>query len=119
MKSLIWLFGSLASASLAADITVVLPGNADVTRKSVQYQCDRNGTKMGLPAGPFKVEYINGGGNSLVVVPISGKPLLFVSVMSGSGARYAAQQYTWWEAHNTVAASSMQGNVQSSCHPAQ
>ncbi len=115
---LVCVFFSLAAGASAADLTIPLPGDAPVTRKSVQYQCDGNVTKLGLPAGAFSVEYINGGGNSLAVVPISGKPMIFVTVLSGSGARYVAQQYTWWEAHNAVTVSSVAEKTQSVCHPA-
>lgn len=101
----------------AADLTIHLPDDASVSRKSARYQCDANAAKLGLPAEAFPVEYINGGGNSLVIVPVAGKPLLFVTVLSGSGARYAAQQYIWWEAHGTVTVSSTLEKESSSCHP--
>lgn len=66
-------FASAAIPALAADLTIPLPGNADMKKKTVKYRCDPSGTKLGLPADVFPVEYINGGGNSLVVVPISGR----------------------------------------------
>ena len=121
MKLLIWSLGLAGMVVMAADLTIALPGDASMTRKSVEYHCDASGTKMGMPAGSFAVEYINGGGNSLAVVPISGKSLIFVNVRSGSGARYVAQEYTWWEAHNvvTVSSDSLAGKTQSACRPAQ
>jgi membrane-bound inhibitor of C-type lysozyme len=51
---------------------------------------------LGLPAKPFTVDYLNGNGNSLAVLPINGQPLIFVGVISGSGGRYAAGRYIWW-----------------------
>lgn len=116
-KHMIWMFSLLASTAWAADLVIPLPETADISRKTVQYQCDAAGSKLGLPAGAFKVDYINGGGNGLAVVPISGKPMIFVTVLSGSGARYAAQQYIWWEAHNQVTVSSLQGQRKSVCTP--
>lgn len=109
----------LSSAGLAEDITIHLPANASISRKIVQYQCDPQGPKIGVQSGPFSVEYINGGGNSLAVVPISGNSLIFSNVISGSGARYAAQQFIWWEAHGTATlyADSLSGKLQSSCQP--
>lgn len=94
-----------------------LPGDASISRQIIQYQCDVNGTKIGVPSGPFSAEYINGGGNSLVVVPISGKMLIFSNVIAGSGARYTARQYTWWEAKGSVTlySDSLSGKIQSSC----
>ena len=63
---------------------------------------------------------INGAGNSLVMVPVHGTSLIFANVNSGSGARYAAGQYIWWEAGGTVTfySDSLAGKMQSACHPA-
>jgi membrane-bound inhibitor of C-type lysozyme len=107
--------------AVASDLTIHLAGSAAMTHKVVAYQCDANGTKMGLPAGPFPVEYINGGGNSLAVLPVSGKSLIFANVISGSGARYAAQQYIWWEEAGrliTFSSDSLAGKMQSTCQRA-
>jgi len=111
----------LAIAASAEDITIHLSQNASTSRKTVQYLCDAEAAKMGLPSGPFSVEYINGGGNSLVVVPVSGNSLIFANVISGSGARYAAQQFIWWEAKGTVTVYSdaLTGKLQSACRPVQ
>jgi membrane-bound inhibitor of C-type lysozyme len=112
------IFGcSLVAA--AADLTIHLPDAASIERKTVLYSCDANGAKIGVPSDSFSVEYINGGGNSLVVVPISGKQIIFSNVISGSGARYTAQRYTWWEAHGQVLlqADALPGNLQSTCVP--
>jgi membrane-bound inhibitor of C-type lysozyme len=104
----------------ATDLTIHLSGSQPVSRKTVQYQCDAKAVAVGLPASTFTVEYINGAGNSLVVVPIHGNSLIFANVMSGSGARYAAGQYIWWEAGGSVTlySDSMAGKMQSACHPA-
>lgn len=109
----------MAVAAASADLTVQLPGETAVSHHRVHYRCDAGGSKLGLPSGAFAVDYINGGGNSLAVVPISGKPLIFVTVLSGSGARYAAQQFIWWEAHNAVTVSSPIGQAQAVCKPVQ
>ena len=82
----------------ATDLTIHLNGTQPLSRKTVQYQCDAKGAAMGLPAGAFPVEYINGAGNSLVVVPVHEASLIFANVISGSGARYAAGPYIWWDA---------------------
>ncbi|MEA2538950.1 MAG: hypothetical protein QOH35_316, partial [Acidobacteriaceae bacterium] len=76
----------------ATDVTIHLNGSQPVSRKTVQYQCDAKAAAIGLPATAFPVEYINGAGNSLAVVPMHGNSLIFANVMSGSGARYAAGQ---------------------------
>jgi membrane-bound inhibitor of C-type lysozyme len=104
----------------ATDLTIHLSGSQPVSRKVVQYQCDAKAAAIGLPATAFPVEYINGGGNSLAVVPVHGNSLIFANVMSGSGARYAAGQYIWWEAGGSVTlySDSIAGKMQSACHPA-
>src|SRR5438270_2952438 len=104
-----------AGAVSATDLIIHLPDDRSISRKSVQYQCDAGGTKIGVAAGPFTVEYINGGGNSLAIVPISGKSLIFSNVIAGSGARYTAQQYTWWEAGGgaTLYSDSLAGKMRS------
>ncbi len=106
-----------ANAASATDLTIHLADTASISRKSVQYQCDAAGAKIGVPSGPFAVEYINTGGNSLAIVPISGHSLILSNVMSASGARYTAQQYTWWEAGGgvTLYSDSLAGKSQSSC----
>jgi membrane-bound inhibitor of C-type lysozyme len=108
-----------ASVASAADLTIHLSSGAPITRKTVPYQCDGSGAKIGVPAGPFSVEYINGGGNSLVVVPIGGNSLIFANVSSGSGARYTAREYTWWEAQGsaTLYSDALSGKLQSVCQP--
>src|SRR3954447_6709351 len=116
---LLWA-GIAACVNLSAtDLVVHLPNSPEITRKTVSYACDASGEAIGVPAAAFPVEYINGGGNSLAVVPISGNSLIFSSVSSGSGARYTAQQYTWWEAKGaaTLYSDSLNGKLQSSCHP--
>ena len=104
----------------ATDVTIHLSGSQPVSRKTVQYQCDAKAAVIGLPATAFPVEYINGDGNSLAVVPIHGNSLIFANVMSGSGARYAAGQYIWWEAGGSVTlySDSLAGKSQSACHTA-
>ena len=122
----IWKFmmvaGLVCSAAVAGatDLTIHLKSTQPLTRKTVQYQCDAQGAAMGLPATAFPVEYINGAGNSLVVVPVHEASLIFANVNSGSGARYAAGQYIWWEAAGAVTfySDSLAGKTQSSCHRA-
>ena len=110
----------LGSSTFAAatDLTIHLSGAQPLARHTVQYQCDARGVSMGLPLGTFPVEYINGAGNSLVIVPINKTSLIFANIMSGSGARYAAGQYIWWEAAGSVTfySDSLAGKSQSVCH---
>jgi membrane-bound inhibitor of C-type lysozyme len=102
----------------ATDLTIHLNGSEPLTRKTVQYSCDAQGTAIGLPATAFPVEYINGAGNSLVVVQVHGNSMIFANITAGSGARYAAGQYIWWEAGGAVTfySDSLAGKAQSTCH---
>ncbi len=111
----------LFSSPLAhgTDLTLHLNGSEPITRSTRTYQCDSVSSKMGIPAGIFAVEYLNGAGNSLAVVPVNGKSLIFANVASGSGARYAAGPYIWWDASGrtvTFTSDSLAGKMSSTCH---
>jgi membrane-bound inhibitor of C-type lysozyme len=104
----------------AADLTIPLSG--PVSQKSVKLQCDDHARSLGLPSGPFAVTYINGGGNSLAVLPINGHPLIFSGVISADGSRYAAQRFIWWDVGIRgihLYADSGQSKEQTACHVAQ
>lgn len=119
-KWMLMAIAALGSSTLAGatDLTLHLKGTQPLTRKTVQYQCDAKGAAMGLPAGVFAVEYINGAGNSLVIVHVNGMSMIFANVTSGSGARYAAAQYIWWDAAGGVNfySDSIAGKMESACH---
>jgi membrane-bound inhibitor of C-type lysozyme len=103
----------------ATDLTLHLKGSQPMSRSTVQYQCDASGTRMGLPAGTFSVEYLNGAGNSLAILPVNGTSLIFANIVSGSGARYAARQYIWWDAAGrsvSFSSDSLAGKMRSECH---
>jgi membrane-bound inhibitor of C-type lysozyme len=92
---------SLAAALLAAStaahadpLTLQLPGGAAAERNTVAYSCDGGRS--------VKAEYINAGANSLAIVHRDGQAIVMVSVLSGSGARYAGQQYIWWTKGNAA-----------------
>jgi membrane-bound inhibitor of C-type lysozyme len=116
---------SVAAAAGATDLTVHLKGSQPLARMTMQFACDAQGVKMGLPAGVFSVEYINetgshsGAGNHLAVLPIHGASLIFANVISGSGARYAAGEYIWWDAAGrsvSLSSNSLAGKMRSECH---
>ncbi|MCD7058708.1 MliC family protein [Pelagibacterium xiamenense] len=72
-------------------LVLELEGNAQ--RDVVRYTCD------GLEE-TLTVEYVNAHPIFLALVPIEGEKLIFVNVISGSGARYASGQYVWWTTGN-------------------
>jgi membrane-bound inhibitor of C-type lysozyme len=106
----------------ATDVTLHLNGQQPMTMNEVRYRCDEQGGKLGLPTGTFSVQYVNGAGNSLAILPIGGVSLIFSNVMSGSGARYAAGTFIWWEAAGrsiTLSSDSLAGKSQSTCQRVQ
>src|ERR1700722_15547281 len=115
-----WAFSCSALAG-ASDLTLHLNGSQPISRNTVKFECDSQGVKMGLPSGMFSVEYLNGAGNSLAVVPVGGSSLVFANVISGSGARYAAKEFIWWDAGGrgiTFSSDSLAGKMSSTCHRA-
>ncbi len=114
-------FGVLAWSALAqaTELTLHLNGTQAISRQIIQYQCDAQGAAMGLPAAVFPVEYINGAGNSLAIVPVHGMSMIFANVSAGSGARYAASDFIWWDAagrSTTFSSDSLAGKMSSVCH---
>ena len=110
---------SVGTFAGATDVTLHLKGSQAMSRSTMEYQCDAAGAKMGLPAGAFSVEYLNGAGNSLAILPVNGESLVFANVFSGSGARYAAKQYIWWDASGrsvSFSSDSLAGKMRSECH---
>ncbi|MEF2553024.1 MliC family protein [Aurantimonas sp. A2-1-M11] len=80
-----------ALAQDGAPLTLDLEGPAERTR--VTYLC-----RDEAEAEPVEmvVEYINLPSNSLAILPVNGRATLFVDVISGSGAKYAAGEMVWW-----------------------
>ncbi|OQS43884.1 MliC family protein [Chromobacterium haemolyticum] len=88
MKSILFAALTLSSAvALAKPLT--LPEIQAGQRQVVNYVC-AGGAKLA-------VKYYNvKNGQSFAVLPIKGKAMLLSNVVSGSGAKYAAEQYSWW-----------------------
>jgi membrane-bound inhibitor of C-type lysozyme len=88
---------------LAAALLLALPAPAMAVETSMQIVLELKGnaqrdvkTYQCGDAEPFDVEYVNAAPIFLAFVPVAGEKLIFVNVMSGSGARYASGQYEWW-----------------------
>lgn len=79
-----------AAAIMGVDVSaaVILNFSGDFERTVVRYNCEQ--------AEPLVAEYVNAAPNFLAILPIEGHKLVFVTVLSGSGARYAAGEYEWW-----------------------
>lgn len=59
---------------------------------SINYSC-ADGSEL-------NVQYINSAANNLAVLRLAGEDLIFVNVMSGSGARYVNGAREWWTKGN-------------------
>jgi len=81
--------------AMAASGQVEVNTAGDFQRKEVTYNCGAE--------GPLRVSYINADPNYLAILPVSGvsQDLVFSSVLSGSGTRYAAGKYQWWSTGNS------------------
>ena len=55
--------------------------------RTVRYQCDEG--------KQLTARYFNSADNQIAILRLDGKPLLFVSVLTGSGARYAHGAHLW------------------------
>lgn len=78
----------VAATQVSADALKVpqIQTSAPTTRA---YQCE--GGKS------LSVIYWNSyDGQSFALVPVDGKPLLFVDTVAASGVKYEAGRYTWW-----------------------
>jgi membrane-bound inhibitor of C-type lysozyme len=79
-----------ASPALSAvDLNVGINLSGDVQIVTTVYGCGE-GTE------PLTVKYINAAPNFFAILPIEGEDVVFVNVISASGAKYVAAQYEWW-----------------------
>jgi membrane-bound inhibitor of C-type lysozyme len=76
------------------DLTLHLQEPVSIVRRYVTYQCDTPQTS-GLPHGPFEVEYVNDGVNSLAIVPIASHSVVFSVALSDAGQRFQSGAYVW------------------------
>ncbi|CAG9176238.1 MliC family protein [Cupriavidus pinatubonensis] len=80
----------LAACASASAFAAGAPGIDSVRFpdvRTVRYQCD--GDK------DLTVRYFNSPDNQAAILKLEGKPVLAVSVVSGSGARYVGGRYEW------------------------
>jgi membrane-bound inhibitor of C-type lysozyme len=80
--------GTLA-ASQAFAVPLTVPPIQVSTTNTIRYVC--HGGKV------LSVHYMNTkNAQSFALLSVAGRRLLFVNVLSGSGAKYVADHYTWW-----------------------
>ena len=80
---------ALATPALAAvELNVGINLSGDVQIVTTPYGCGAD--------EPLVVRYINAQPNFFAIIPIEGRDVVFVNVISGSGAKYVSGQYEWW-----------------------
>lgn len=93
----------MGSADVSAQIVLQLQGNFE--RNTIQYQCE------GLD--PFSVDFINADPNYLAIIPVGPRKMVFVNVMTASGAKYVAGQFEFWTKGSEATLSDLQATPQS------
>jgi len=87
LAAVLALGATLAALAPAAYARAGIDGVRFDPPHTVHYRCD--GGKA------LTARYFNSPDNQIAILKLEGKPLLFVSVLSGSGARYASGPYLW------------------------
>jgi membrane-bound inhibitor of C-type lysozyme len=89
-RSLLYILMLMVPALAAATSESVSFPDVTVANKQVRaYHCDGNKR--------VSVLYVNAtNGDSFAYLPVDGTRHVFVTVMSGSGAKYASGPYVWW-----------------------
>lgn len=86
--------GAAHAQQAQPQITLTLGASPEATIHSSTYKC---GDKAS-----FQASYVNADPNFLAIVPVEGKSTVFVSAISGSGARYTSGRYEWWTKGNAA-----------------
>lgn len=79
---------AFAQATTGASLTLTLESQGDIERNVVAYQC--------ADEQVLTVHYVNAAPNFLALLPVEGETHVFVTTISGSGARYVSGPYEWW-----------------------
>lgn len=81
---------ALASPALAAvELNVGINLSGDVQIVTTLYGCGETQPEL-------TVRYINAQPNFFAIIPIEGEDVVFVNVISGSGAKYVSGVWEWW-----------------------
>lgn len=75
------------AAGKSATVSFVVPGADEATSTKATYTCGDQ---------TVAVEYINAGSVSLALLTLKDEFVAAANVLSGSGAKYAGDQYIWW-----------------------
>lgn len=80
----------VSASAVETSVQIELSTETDFERRVMVYDC--------AAGEPLTVTYINAAPNFLALLPVPEEPdpLVFASVISASGARYAAGHWIWW-----------------------
>lgn len=79
-----------ASPALAkVELNVGINLSGDVQIQTAIYGC-------GDTIEPITVKYVNAEPNYFAIIPLGGKDIVFVNVLTASGAKYVSGQLEWW-----------------------
>lgn len=122
MKSLMFsaclALAAVPAGAVETSMQFVLEFDGNAQRDVTTYQCD------GIEE-PMTVQYINAHPTFLAIVPIEGEDVLFVNVISASGARYVSGEYEWWSRGNEAMFTNVMDGTEETeaeptiCHAAQ
>lgn len=90
--------GGLVHSARADTMSIPLDPAHRVTKISRTYSCAGSQAllrRLGAPS--VTVTYLNAGAVSLAVMRVEGETQVFSNVISGSGARYTANRFQWWD----------------------
>jgi len=77
------------AAAMPPEPGITITGISLSNQQTVSYSCE--------DGAQISVAYLNTqDGQSFAVLPVDGKNRLFVTLLSGSGARYCSGPYVWW-----------------------
>jgi membrane-bound inhibitor of C-type lysozyme len=84
------LLTALPAGAAQSALQIELTTADDFEQRVIAYDC--------ATEAPLVVTYINAAPNFLALVPVADEPesMVFAAVLSGSGVRYAAGKWLWW-----------------------
>jgi membrane-bound inhibitor of C-type lysozyme len=89
MKRLFAFCGLLGASISVLAMPLTVPQIQTASTQTTRYDCKDGKT--------VSVQYTNTRNHqSFAALTVDGRKLLFVNVIAGSGAKYVADQYTWW-----------------------
>src|SRR4051794_5120940 len=106
MRAFITILALVLGSTYAAatTVTIQLPGNETPQFAKVTYACGER---------RVTATYINTEANQFAVLDLGDATVAMVTVLSGSGARYAGQQYEWWTKGEAATLTDLRSQTQS------